>query len=110
MAIVNFDQFRDSDFVPSVSSVVPSDYNKLAKHLAGNIHQKLEQLSKTGAEVEVFGPDWSRENKSTICACVNHTVSSSGEILTSSSNCSSLKVTILGIGKTPFPITNGDDL
>ena len=40
----------------------------------------------------------------------NHTVSSSGEILTSSSNYSSLKVTMLVISEIPFPITKGDDL
>ena len=42
-------------------------------------------------------------NKSASWSKDSHTVSSSGEILTSSSNCSSLKVTMLVISKNFFP-------
>ncbi len=41
---------------------MPQEFASLTEHLAGNIHKKLDQFNDAGTNIEVFGPEWSREH------------------------------------------------
>lgn len=62
MSAVDLDQFREKEFVPTVTSGMPENLNELAIHLAQNINRKLTEFDEGNADIEVFGPDWAREN------------------------------------------------
>lgn len=58
----NLEQFRDPNFNPTPSSLLPQPLEDLSVHLTGNIHRKLAELDAEGVEVEVFDPEWARAN------------------------------------------------
>ncbi|MBC7565037.1 hypothetical protein H7100_02280 [Candidatus Saccharibacteria bacterium] len=62
MEAVNLDKFRDKDFVPTSSPSMPETLDELTIHLADNINRKLQEFDKNGTNIEVFGPEWAREN------------------------------------------------
>lgn len=53
---------REETINARLAPSVPERLGGLAAHLAANIARKVAKLESAGNSVEVFGPDWAREN------------------------------------------------